>query len=189
MRILIITPDSNKHGNDYSGAFKIEADRFCAKYDKEHTIERCELSYGIDVDNFNIAITSDCDWLVIFCHGGSRWLFKSEFITAKLAAPIAEHITLFACSAAKDEQSPACFFSISERVKWVDGHFNAGHTTSNPNVNRWVSGSNQQLTLALKDAQLYQNWVKNLANRHNNSFRFEFPLQTEAEIIKSLRGF
>lgn len=187
MLIHIFTPNRNKDGNDFEGAFKVEAERF-ERAHTEHQILRRELDYTTSMADFQSLISEPCDWLVLFCHGGAKWIFKSDFQAVKFQPVFATYVTLFACSAAVDDYSVGAKLSYSPQTRWVDGHQNAGHTTSNPNVNRWVQGHNQQLLSSIKDAKLYPTWVKTLGDRHNSTFRFEFPLLNEAEIVEALRG-
>lgn len=195
MTIKIVTPNRNKHDFDYSGAFKIEADRlvkFYSKWELKPFICRIELDYDIDASGFQNVIESEVDWLIFLCHGGQNWIFKSQFTPDKIEYTkcVAKIVTVFACSAGKNENGPCHLLSKSKNIEWVDSHSNAGHTTGNPNVVRWLQGGKRiDLRPILQDEGLDSLWIDKLKDRERDTFRFQFPLSTVDEIISDLKKF
>lgn len=188
LKIRIITPDRNRIGNDYIGAFKNEADdfvQFLNNYPEIIEINRIELNDNCSQDEFESALVFSCDWLVIFCHGGGDWLFSSKF-KKSLFKHNARRVTLYACSAGRDENSPAAKMSLYTSF-WVDGHKDAGHTTSNDRVMRWRNGHVVDIKELCQQHEIDTFWRNELRNRSPSTFRFEFPLLTEDMIISSLR--
>lgn len=120
---LIVTPDRNHHGNDWSGAFKPEANRLVKLYGLQPSTSR--LSIDLDgtysqrrqqflnrLERWVPSITTPTiyegrlEWLVFLCHGwatGTQFGWAVDNVSAlasfltSIASPTLK-VTLYACS-------------------------------------------------------------------------------------------
>lgn len=126
-KTLIVTPDRNHHGNDWSGAFKPEAERLVKIHGLHPTTSRLSISLDgnnhqrrkqlqdalvhnhIHATNHSRSVPVGTGWVVFLCHGWASgiqvgWGLDNLPALAETLATVAAptlKVTLYACSTAE----------------------------------------------------------------------------------------
>lgn len=195
---LLLLPDRNQHGNDYTGAFRSQADKFVdfltQNYpDLEVYEKEIDISEGFTNRRKQVLealyAQSDLAVLAFFCHGEEEWLqlgftdssigLIAEALEGRVASYI--HIALYACSTAKDEEpGPGIAEGLAQAMSkagytgHVDGHAESGHTTINASVVRFSftpEGVEQEWLVDPDDKLLFRKW-RDLLKKTDLRFRF-----------------
>lgn len=95
MKHLVLTPDRNTQGNDYSGAFKPEAERYARFYTGQgdtvvtHRVDVSEHSpkKRLQVLSY-LAAEGPIDRLALFCHGWSGGSVRPQVRGCRAKGPI-----------------------------------------------------------------------------------------------------
>lgn len=216
LNCLLITPDRDRELGDWSGAFALEAKRFCGCHNVRELATR--LSVNITTRPAvqraqvlkRLETLRDLDLVAFFCHGTRRSLQLGWTLTEvpHLAKALAQAgkptlaVALYACSTAQaDPEQPgtagdggladvlrdALGQARPDWTGWVDGHDRAGHTTSNPYVRRMAAGGERGGDwLIAPDSPWWPRWQQALDDRNGSTLRLRFPLLTQAQIEQEL---
>jgi len=215
MNGIILTPDRNRDGGDFTGAFKPESERFavCQGIPAER-IHRIDISASHPGMRAEVCTTIQSyrglDFVAVFCHGWkpdpskgiTRWGLQLGFNTDRdgglvsLASAILEagapdcRIILYACSTGGGDQGGDNGLAdvLRDRTGFqVDAHSSIGHTTSNPDVVRFDREPGIGGTpLIPRDDILFQKWKSRLKDRDSDPLRFQFPFLSREDIRKAL---
>jgi hypothetical protein len=204
MKCLAIHATKNTHKPDATGAFIPEAIRFQRMhggaregFDNKLDKHRCRL----EVQSI-LSRHSELDVIAFFGHGHRNALQSGHDMATvdALAGAIAKAsnprviVYLAACSTAKEISVARGAFAdalreaLTKRGKsgHVDAHTTAGHSTWNPNVQRFDMGDAFTETvgdwIVSPDDRLWRPWVRAL----KGDLRLRYPLMTRDEIRASL---
>lgn len=211
-RALLLLPDRNTEGSDWSGAFRVEAGRTAQLYQvPPQMVQQIDVSRPRRERLAQLLAAVDAraelDLVALFCHGwtGGVQLGPYSADTPALAQVLARRarpglaVALYACSSGASPEghpvAPGGEGGFADALRdalvaeglagaHVDAHTVVGHTTRNPYVRRFTAG--QALGgewLIAPDDPLWPRWRLQL---RETDLRLRYPLMTAEQIRAEL---
>lgn len=212
MTVLALTPDRNVRLSDYSGAFKLEAMKFCTLYGGRRVEVPLDRPQRFQKETVLGAIESfpvgELECVAFFCHGFQK---KLQFaftngnageLAGALAARGCSRVALYACSTGSGPgpggdggfadvlRDKMCMAGLKDCR--VLGHRVSGHTTTN-RKKRFFDGMGSETggaggyDVVTESSVLWSSWSKRIRDT-KDPFRFRIMWMSVAEIHAELAG-
>ncbi len=204
---LLLLPDRNLHGHDYSGAFLPQAEKFEEFLTDNYPqldVYRQEIDISQGFRNSRKQVLESIygqeqlALMAFLCHGEEEWLqlgftdssigLVADAVDGRAASYL--HIAIYACSTAKDEEpGPGIAEGLAIALGkigctgHVDGHANLGHATVNPNVIRFSfdpQGVEQEWLVDPNDDSHFAQWQRLL---RRTDLRFRYTMERTRERV------